>query len=372
MPQELHHKDLEDVIYGATLLGAGGGGSTSIGLSFISQIQKEGKSVVLVSPDEIKDDALVVVPAILGAPTTRNKHIPALSLIKKYFENVEKRTTDYVVPLEVGAGNFAVPIHAAAWSNIPLIDGDGAGRSIPSLKLVSFEMHDIPISPMAIAKTDGNGAILFVNNTEWAEKICLQILVAFKGNAGATFYPMTGRQLKDSVIPGTVSLSMKIGSILRKVREEGAYLPDIFTEELDAYVLGIGKVKSIEMRSSKSTSFQKTVVRTERGNLEVYATYGKVGFETEEGEQETLYTNENIIAKLGERILTIAPDLICWSTTDGKPLTNTDLKEGLDVVVLGFEAHEKLRSEKALTEFRRIYKEVGFEHLEYTPIEEII
>ncbi len=359
MPRELKQSELEDIIYGAAFLGAGGGGSPVQGLSIISQIEKEGKKVVLINPDEIRNDALVVVSAGMGSPAAakygwRNEHIPAFKLLKEYLEKTLGKTVDYVVPLEIGAGNFAVPIHTAASNEIPLIDGDGAGRAIPELQLVSYDIYGIPISPMAITNWEGNGGILFVKDAEWAEKVCRQIVIAFQGNAGIALYPMSGKQLKESVIPGTVSLSMKVGSLLRKSREEDAHLPDLLSEELGAYVLGVGKVKEKTLETRGGFDFGKVVVETGKRDLEIY------------------FKNENIIAKLGEKILTIAPDLICWATLDGKPLTNVDVEEGLEVVVAGLKSHERLRTEKALKAFKHLYAEVGFKDLKYTPIEELI
>jgi len=358
MPRDLRHEELEDIIYGAAFLGAGGGGSPVQGLSIISQIKEEGKKVVLVSPDEVEDNALVVVSAGMGSPAAakygwRNEHIPAFKLLRDYLEKAHGEEVKYVVPLEIGAGNFAVPLHTAASSDIPLIDGDGAGRAIPELQLVSFDIYGIPISPMAITNWEGNGGILFVKDAEWAEKICRQIVVAFQGNAGIALYPMRGSDLKRSVIPNTVTLSQKVGAILRRVREENADIADLLSKELNAYILGVGKVREKTLETRSGFDFGKVVVETKEGDLEVY------------------FKNENIIAKLNEKILAMAPDLICWTTTDGRPLTNVDVEKGLEVVVVGLRAHERLRTEKALKAFEHLYGEVGFD-VKYKPIEELM
>lgn len=359
MKKKLEYSELEDIIYGAAFLGAGGGGSTVQAHSIISQIKEQDKEVALVRPEEIEDDALVVVSAGMGSPAAakygwRNEHLPAFEMLNKYLEKELGRPIDYVIPLEIGAGNFAIPIHTAAINNLPLVDGDGAGRAIPELQLTTFDIYGIPISPMAISNWEGNGGILFVKNAHWAEMISRQVVVAFQGNAGIALYPMRGRELKEVVIPNTISLAMKVGSLLKRVKEENLEITELLVKEVNAYILGMGVVKEKTLETKGGFDFGKVIVETKEGDLNVY------------------FKNENIIAELNGKILAIAPDLICWASIDGTPLTNVDVEKGMRVAVFGLKAHEKLRTPKALTLFEHLYNEVGFKNIKYKPLEEIL
>ena len=61
--------EIEDMALGATVLGAGGGGDPYVGkLMAIEAIRKYG-DVELITPDEVPDDAVVVVSQMMGAPT---------------------------------------------------------------------------------------------------------------------------------------------------------------------------------------------------------------------------------------------------------------------------------------------------------------
>ena len=83
------------------------------------------------------------------------------------------------------------------------------------------------------------------------------------------------------------------------------------------------------------------------------------------------YKNENMIAWRNDKPIAMVPDLICWLTTDGEPLTNADVREGLEVVVIGAKAHEKWRVPGGFDVFRHVLKLLGYEG-EYKPIEELL
>jgi len=346
---------LNDLIYGAALLGAGGGGSIIQGLKIIREVIDNNKEVFLADPSEVRDDEFVVVSAGMGSPLAakygwRNEHLPAFDLLEKF---LSKRIS-YVVPIEIGAGNVAVPVHAAAFRNRILIDGDGAGRAIPELELTTFDIYGVPISPMSISDWEGNGAILFAKDAMTAEKISRHITVAFEGVAGIALYLMNGRTAREVIIPGTLTLSARIGSILRVYSKKEISPVDVLRKELGAYILGSGKVINKTMKTVGGFDIGLVEVAEDRGSrLRVHL------------------KNENIIAEKDGKILAMAPDLICWLSHDNMPLTNTDIDVGMSVWVIGFKAHEKLRSEKALRAFEHLYVDVGFK-VKYVPIEELV
>jgi DUF917 family protein len=344
------------MIYGAALLGAGGGGSIVQGLAIIKKIVESGKSVEMVSLEEVREEELAVVSAGMGSPLAakygwRDENLPAFDLLEKYLG----KRVDYVVPIEIGAGNVAVPLHTAAFRSRRVVDGDGAGRAIPELELVTFNIYGVPISPMAISDVEGNGAILFVKDAFSAEKIARHITMAFEGVAGIALYLMNGRQLRETVIPGTLTLSLNVGKILRESKERGVDPARALHEKLGAYVLGVGKVTNKDI---------KTIKGFDVGFVEV---------ETENNKKLRVYVkNENIAAEKDGKPLALAPDLICWLTRQGEPLTNADIDVGMKVYVLGFKAHEKLRTNRALKVFEHLYSDVGLKEVKYVPIEKLI
>lgn len=355
MVRLLTYQDMVDIIHGAALLGAGGGGSIAQGLKIIKEIVDSGKSVKLVELSEINDEELAVVSAGMGSPLAakygwRNENLPAFDILEKYLN----KKVDYVVPIEIGAGNVAVPLHTAAFRNVFLVDGDGAGRAIPELELTTFNIYGVPISPMSISDWEGNGAILFAKDAMTAEKIARSITVSFDGIAGITLYLMDGKTAKDVIIPGTIAVSQRIGNIIRVSKEKNIDPTKILYEELNAYLLGSGEVTNKTM---------KTIGGFDIGTIEVTEKNGK--------KIKVHLKNENILAEKEGKILAMAPDLICWLSHDYVPLTNADIDTGMKVWVFGFKAHEKLRTNEALKVFEHLYREVGYE-ARYMPIEKLI
>lgn len=64
MKRSLQKQQVEDIIQGATLLGAGGGGSAKSGRLMVEEI----KNVVVIDPTDVSDGSTVVVMAGMGSP----------------------------------------------------------------------------------------------------------------------------------------------------------------------------------------------------------------------------------------------------------------------------------------------------------------
>jgi len=65
----LHKQEIEDIIVGATLLGAGGGGSPKTGLLLLKDISE----VTLFDLEEIPDDSHIAVVAGMGSPVVLSR-----------------------------------------------------------------------------------------------------------------------------------------------------------------------------------------------------------------------------------------------------------------------------------------------------------
>ena len=68
---------LEDLAFGAAVLGTGGGGNPYIGKLLARESMREHGPITIVDPEELADDALVVPAAMMGAPTVMVEKIPS-------------------------------------------------------------------------------------------------------------------------------------------------------------------------------------------------------------------------------------------------------------------------------------------------------
>lgn len=68
--RKLYEQDIIEVLYGATLLGAGGGGSLKQGLGMLDGLKKDGNKIEvdLLDLDEIGDNEYAAVVCGLGSP----------------------------------------------------------------------------------------------------------------------------------------------------------------------------------------------------------------------------------------------------------------------------------------------------------------
>ena len=75
--REINRQDLMDLAVGAAFLGTGGGGDPYIGRLMVQAAMDEGRTVTIIDPSEVPDDALVIPTAMMGAPTVLVEKIPS-------------------------------------------------------------------------------------------------------------------------------------------------------------------------------------------------------------------------------------------------------------------------------------------------------
>jgi len=336
MKRKLHKQEMIDIVKGATFLGAGGGGSPKVALPIVEQIRE----ATLLKPEDISDNSNVVVMAGVGSPVVsvnvgyRGELITALEI----FEEVVGKRIDYIVPFETGGANFSKPIHAGAAKGLPIVDGDGAGRAVPELQMTMFSIQGIPIAPLSLADSKGNSAILYPVDAYIAEKLARAVTTVFGGIAGLVCQIMTGKQLKDTAIPDTLSTAERVGKAIREAKE-------CMRDPVGAVIEAIGGTVLAKGKIAKKTE-----------EVKAGFDYGRVFLE----DIIVDYKNENMIAWRDSKPIIMAPDSICWLTTDGEPLTNADVKEGLEVAAIGKRAHEKWKTPEGSKLFGHILESIGY------------
>jgi len=119
-------QDLEDMLLGAVILGAGGGGDIAEGRAMIETALAAGKTFDLVALDEVPDDAIICTPYLLGALTPLSPEEERLyaglaesdtdPLLQAYTEFQEHlgQTFYGTTPCELGGSNTAAAFFPAA------------------------------------------------------------------------------------------------------------------------------------------------------------------------------------------------------------------------------------------------------------------
>jgi uncharacterized protein len=351
-------EQLDDLAAGAAILGTGGGGNPYIGKLLARSALREHGPVTIVDVDEVPDDALVVPSAMMGAPTVIVEKLPSGDEAVRAFEALQQhlgRQITHTMSIEAGGLNSVTPFAVASTLGIPIVDADGMGRAFPEVQMVTATVFGIPATPMALADEKGNQVILADTlDNGWTERFARSITVDMGSTAMIAQYPLTGRQLKQAMVPGTLGLAEELGRLVREARARHGDPIEAVAERLAGRRLFTGKVTDVERR---------TVAGFARGSARLE------GSGEDAGSHLTLrFQNEHLVAERDGRVLASVPDLIMVLDTEtGEATTTEDLRYGFRVTVLGAPCDPRWRTEAGLGLVGPRYFGYDFD---YVPIEE--
>jgi len=321
----LHADDLTALARGAAVLGTGGGGDPHIGKLMAQQALAEYGTVQMVAPQDLPDDACVLPVAMMGAPTVMVEKLPSADQIVVAVQFLARylgvRPT-HVASIEAGGINSIIPIVAAAQLGLPLVDGDGMGRAFPELQMVLPTLFGVDATPMAIVDEKGNRGVLDTIDNAWAERLARTATVEMGCSTIVCLYAMTGAQVRESFVPGTLSRAMAIGRAIEDARRELRDPVKTVVEILGGRQIVSGKVIDVSRRTT--TGFARGEATLD-------------GLDEHTGRRLVLrFQNEHLIAELGGEPVVTTPDLIVVLDREtGEPITTEALRYGHRVSVLG-------------------------------------
>jgi DUF917 family protein len=370
MTERILTKDeLNDMLVGVGILGTGGGGDPeTFGRPVVEWDIGKGREYRIIDPKEISDDAFVVcggyggsVKAYISVQKMLERWESRFELLEamKITESIHNRKVDYVVPFELGGANTPVMFSLAARAGITTIDGDGLGRAAPETQMSSFLGHGISLTPMPFVDMEGN-VILVKHAAEstYPDELMRAALVLNGGTGANNHYPMSGKQLKESVIPNTISLSIDVGRAVREALDAKKSPVEAFIERVHGMEVFHGTVRTIRGEDRGGFYHVKATVK----GLGQYK--GK--------KMEVVCKNETMMAHVNKRLVAVFPDLLCMlDPRSGRGIMTARLRPGTKIVFVGVPAHERLREclktdlgQKAFGAAR-----YGYPNVKYRPIE---
>jgi DUF917 family protein len=363
--RKLSKQEVVDIIYGCTVLGTGGGGSLQAGLDLITQDFDAGREFMLAGLDEVPDDEFVASPYVCGSvsPLTpeeeaRYAGLPSLDITEamRAFQAMESyfgKPFFGIISTELGGENTADALHIAAMTGRPIIDADPAGRSVPELQHSTFYINDVPMTPIAVATSFGDTAIITnVANDFRAEALIRAMACVSKNTIGVVDHPATGAVLKKSVIPHMISYALTIGRALRLANENGEDAAQAIANEADGKTLFRGNVTDFSWDTIDGFTIGE--VQLEGTGDDLNHTY------------RIWFKNEHIISYRDGAVDVTVPDLICVVGGNGVPVTNPYYEKSRELVVFALPAPQEWTTEKGLAVFGP--KSFGFD-VEYRPFE---
>jgi DUF917 family protein len=340
---KIYATDLDDLALGAVFLATGGGGDPYLPILIAKQTLEQTGPVTLIDAEALSDEAFVVPVGGVGAPTVSLELLPSIdeaSRVLDAYATLISKEIAAVASFEIGGGNSLIPLMAAAVRGLPVIDGDGMGRAFPEAQMMSYAISGVKPTPALAIDYAGNTALFDTSDTTTYEHHIRSFAAAAGGMITVAEHPMTGVQLKRSVIPKTVSFSLTLGRLLREKRGPiGDLLPllrEVFADSVYGAVHQIftGKV------SGKST---RTVGGYDIGELSIEC------FDDPTDVCNITIKNEYLVATAGGKPLAMVPDLIVIVDAETTtPINAERLHFGQRVAVLAIGAPDFYQTPEAL------------------------
>jgi hypothetical protein len=360
----MKYDDIINVIWGATLMGGGGGGSMKNGLDMLHKymadrhLTPENIFIVLLDPDDLDPDAYAAVTAGMGAPTAIKDvdfsvyATNAFNLLTEMAAQTGRKIT-YSMAVELGGFNTFVPMLISLVQQIPFVDTDGAARAVPALNTLLLHVNGNDTSPLAMADGyDGTTecdkvtiSLKDPKDAQMAELLGRDILHDFgKNMSGLSGWMLKQDAIKKTLPANTVTLCQKIGTILQDtVSEKFLRLRQLGIVE--CHEIARGQVTAGETKQGAGFDYGYVEV-TDQASGKIF----RVDFQ-----------NENLVlsaggGKIGQVVMT-APDVIaCYDFDTNEPLTNADF----------FDEHGKLIPRRAVMGVIRVsdrWWDTGYAHV---------
>ncbi len=366
-------EDITPLLEGLAILGTGGGGSPEWGKAIMENDFRHGRYPQIIALEQISDDATVVSGGIMGSVKKLEEFgtdaIMAhweerfeLELVTRVMEGILGKRVDHVVPFEVGGLNTPVVLSLGARLGIPIIDGDALGRSAPETQMTSFIGHGVSLTPMPLIDYDGNVVIVRSATTSTYPDQLGRWVVSNGGGLGANnHYPMTGRQAKRAVIPGTISGALRLGQAVLAARAAGKDPIDAIAAQLQGKRIFEGQIERLDEEAK--LGFYFTVCSLQGDG----ACRGRTA--------KLVIKNETMLLEVDGKTRAIFPDLVLLLEPEtGRGLMSVELRSCMKIVLVGVPCHPRLReavrSEAGAAAFSP--ERYGCPDLRYRPIEELV
>jgi len=321
--------ELEPLATGAWILGAGGGGDPYHALLNLRHLYRAGRSVTLMDPEDLDDDALVAVVSTMGAPLVGEERLtdPEIAaLAVRQMEEHLGRRFDAVMSLEIGGSNAFQPLMVAAVTGLPVLDADTMGRAYPEAQHSSFAIGDLRPYPLTLADVRENAVVVSrVVSWKWMERISRKVCAEVGSLAATCKAPRTGREVKEWGILHTVTQAIGLGRAVLGARARKEDPVAAVLEHAGGLLLFSGKVVDVARRATEG--FLRGTARVE-------------GLDADRGHAFLLdFQNEFTVGWLDDHPRVTVPDIICvMDATTGEAIGTEALRYGQRVRVVALPA----------------------------------
>ena len=355
--------DVDDLVMGSVFLATGGGGDPYLPQLIAKEALKANGPATLIDPATLDDDAFVFTIGSVGAPTVSLELLPSVDEARETliaYEHHIGRKADAIASFEIGGANSLIPLVAAAGRDLPVINGDGMGRALPEAQMMSFSIAGIKATPSLARDYLGNISTFVTGDTTTYERHIRAYTAAAGGMVTAAENPMSGADLKRSIIPNTFSFALKLGRTIRENRGIADDLLEPLTACFEGSIYKGVKLLHMGKVTDKST---RIIGGYDIGEATIASFDGK-------GASLTLsIKNEYLLARRDGEVLASVPDLITVVDHEtSEPINAERLRYGQRVAVFATGCPDLYRTDAAMEVVApRCF---GFD-VDYIPLEEL-
>lgn len=352
--RDLSQQDLTDLVEGAAVFSSGGGGDPVVGLNVVEKLLEKRRTVRLIEPSEVPEDAVVVSFACVGATANVAYHgdaaVKTLSSLEKFLGT----SVFALIPVELGAFSTLAALDVAARHGIPVVDADGAGRAVPETHLQAYMIDGVASAPTVIADLDAKKTLLVKRgDPKSVEQIARRLSAEWNQMVYAAGVVLTGKQVRSSPVLNTLSTSIRMGMLLRKA---------------------VDPLRAILRENSGFSLFEGVVtdLKNETKDAFTWTTLEMTGTHSHEGSELKMKSkNGFLIAYKDRKPVAMAPDIITVvnsETCKTVPAENT--VEGNKLVILGIPAPPQWRTRQGLHVWEEVMRRSDINE-QYMPIEKL-
>lgn len=311
----LSEDDLEHLIKGACFLGSGGGGPLYLAEEIKKEILKGPKPIELVNLEDVGEDDMLCMVAGVGAPSAQASFSDSPLKSFAALEKEKQKQFKFVIPLETGAVNSLIPLLVVARSKekVSLVNADGGGRSFPQIKMSAFALNKIDCDPAAIGVEGGvQPQIFHIKNKDY--QALEDAIRQMSGPSTLATFFMTGGELKTTgcCVPKALRKAIEVGEALELPthKERIAQIGNLLEGREVKPLIVNGKFT--KLCQIKNPCFDVgTVTLSEEGSSGP--------------DIQICFVNESIAVRVDQKPFAMAPLMLCYLTTEGKPFTNAEL-----------------------------------------------
>lgn len=344
--RELSADDIEALAIGAWILGTGGGGDPYHKLLNVRQLYASGKTVALIDPLTLADDALIAVVSNMGAPIVGQERLADAEIAVRPLRLLEQylgKSFDAVMALEIGGGNGLHPLMVAALTGLPVVDADTMGRAYPEAQMTSVAVANLACAPFAMADVRRNQVVIpEAESWRWLEKICRKVCTEFGSVAATCKAPRTGAEVKQHGILHTTSLAIELGQSVLAARQQHEEPVGAIVRTTGGRQLFAGKVVDVQRQTTDGFLRGEVVIE----NTGESASSLVIDFQNE---YIVARENRHQNGRRNNQILVSTPDLICvLDSVSGDGIGTETLRFGQRVSVVALPAPSVFQTEAGL------------------------